>query len=449
MKLDDNNPSTIVAQATASGQAGIGIVRISGNKALTIAKKMLKLTPKPRYAHYGSFFNYQDEMIDIGVAIFYPNPHSFTGEDVLELQAHGGTAVINSLINTTLSLGAVLAEAGEFSQRAFLNGKIDLVQAEAVADLIMASSEQGVQSALRSLTGVFSNKINKLVEKLTNLRILVEATIDFSDEDIDTSAINTIRHQLVDINQQLHGILNNAQEGRLLREGIHIVIIGKPNAGKSSLLNAMTQTNRAIVTDIAGTTRDLLQETIHINGIALHIVDTAGLRQSSNVIEQEGIRRAYDAIKEADCVLLVFDAKEEADLSLIDDEIKNKPLLLVKNKIDLLDNTTKTPSVDGRVEVCISAKYNIGLESLKEQLLLLVGAHNLGEHTVLARKRHIEALKEAQTHLTSANDQLSINHHDLLAEDLRLSANALGKITGQISADHLLGEIFSQFCIGK
>lgn len=436
---------TIVAQATATGEAGIGIIRLSGDKVQDISHKILKRTLKPRYAYYGDFFNAQSVLLDKGVAIFYPKPHSFTGEDVLELQAHGGSTVMNSLLEASLEMGCVLAQAGEFSQRAFLNGKMDLVQAEAVSDLIYASSTQGAQSALRSLSGVFSKQINLLVQQLINLRVLVEASIDFSDEDIDTSEINHIQTQLLAIKQQIQNILINAQAGCILREGIHIAIVGKPNAGKSSLLNALTQHDSAIVTDIAGTTRDTLKETIHINGVAVHIIDTAGLRETNDIVEKEGVRRAYNAIKQADCVILIYDSEQGLDTNLLKEDMQNKPLLIVRNKIDLTQDNNQLL----KNEISISAKHHIGLEALKQKLLRVVGVQNLGEDTVLARQRHIEALKQTRTYLQSATQQLNANSTDLLAEDLRLSANALGSITGYFSSDDLLGEIFSTFCIGK
>lgn len=442
------NIPTIVAQATATGEAGIGIIRISGGLSMNIAQTILGTTPKPRYAHYGDFCDESGELIDKGVAIFYPNPHSFTGEDVLELQAHGGTAVMQSLMQTCLLLGAKPAQAGEFSQRAFLNNKMDLAQAEAVADLISASTKQGAQSALRSLTGEFSAQINTLVQQMTSLRVLIEATIDFSDEDIDTSEIDYMAKTLNTLSKQVGDILANAKQGRLLRDGIHIVIAGKPNAGKSSLLNALTKNDSAIVTDIAGTTRDVLTETIDLNGVPVHILDTAGLHHSDNIVEKEGIRRALVAINNADCVLLVYETGSQPDITILP-EMGDKPLLLVKNKIDINQQHPQVSITNLGVEVAISAKHQLGLESLKDELLSLVGLANLGENTVLARTRHIQALLESSEFLQSATKQLSANSRDLLAEDLRLASNSLGKITGYFSSDELLGEIFNNFCVGK
>ena len=333
---------TICALATAIGQSGIGVIRVSGPLSKIISKKILHIELKPRHAFYGPFYDNEDNTIDKGVAIYFPGPNSYTGEDVVEFQGHGGMSVMRKLLETALIFGARLSEPGEFSKRAFLNGKMDLVQAEAVQDLIQSSSEESALSAVRSLTGEFSEKINHLLSELTSLRVFVEATIDFSDEEIDFLESHQVSTKLKNLKDLLTSILESANQGAILRDGLHVAIAGKPNAGKSSLLNALTKQPSAIVTDIAGTTRDVLKETIHVDGMPLHIIDTAGLHNSEDIIEQEGIRRAYTEINNADVVLLVFDAKDELpDFSILPDLVKNKPIICIRNKIDLINTKSE------------------------------------------------------------------------------------------------------------
>jgi len=406
--------------------------------------------PKARYAHYGSFFNQEGIEIDKGVALFFPGPNSFTGEDVLELQGHGGILVMRSLLESAMVLGAVAAEPGEFSKRAFLNGKMDLVQAEAVADIIDASSEQSARSALRSLSGEFSDQVNALTKALIELRVFVEATIDFSDEEIDFLASGDVKLKVEQIESDIQNILNSAEQGAILREGLTIAIAGKPNAGKSSLLNALTQVPSAIVTDIAGTTRDVLKETIHVNGMPLNIIDTAGLHNSEDKVEQEGIKRAHSEIERADVVLMVFDAQDKIpDLSILPSGIEEKPIILIKNKVDLTGESTGITHSDGQTQLSLSAKQSQGIDLLRQELSSIAGLSDTGEGVLLARKRHIIALESALDSTHHALDQLNNNASELVAEDLRQAAQYLGSITGEFSSDDLLGEIFSSFCIGK
>ncbi|HAE04579.1 MAG TPA: tRNA uridine-5-carboxymethylaminomethyl(34) synthesis GTPase MnmE [Candidatus Thioglobus sp.] len=445
-----SKPTTICALASALGQGGIGVVRVSGPQSGAIAQKMLGHVPKARYAHYGSFFNQEGVEIDKGVALFFPGPNSFTGEDVLELQGHGGILVMRSLLESAMALSAVAAEPGEFSKRAFLNGKMDLVQAEAVADIIDASSEQSARSALRSLSGEFSNQVNALTKALIELRVFVEATIDFSDEEIDFLASGEVKLKVEQIEDDIQNILSSAEQGAILREGLTIAIAGKPNAGKSSLLNALTQVSSAIVTDIAGTTRDVLKETIHVNGMPLNIIDTAGLHISEDKIEQEGIKRAHSEIERADVILMVFDAQDKTpDLSILPSGIEGKPIILIKNKVDLTDESTGITHSDEQTQLSLSAKQSQGIDLLRQELSNIAGLSDTGEGVLLARKRHIIALESALDSTRHALDQLSNNASELVAEDLRQAAQYLGSITGEFSSDDLLGEIFSSFCIGK
>ncbi len=445
-----NKVTTICALASALGQGGVGIVRVSGPRVAEIAEQMLGRIPKSRYAHYGTFFNQDAIEIDKGVALFFPGPHSFTGEDVLELQGHGGIMVMRSLLETAMALGAVAADPGEFSKRAFLNGKMDLVQAEAVADIIDASSEQSARSALRSLSGEFSNQVNALTKALIELRVFVEATIDFSDEEIDFLASGEVKKKIEQIEQDIQTILGSAEQGAILREGLTVAIAGKPNAGKSSLLNALTQAASAIVTDIAGTTRDPLKETIHVNGMPLNIIDTAGLHMSKDRIEQEGIKRAHSEIERADVVLMVFDAQDKIpDLSILPDGVDGKPIILIKNKVDLTAEPVDITHAGGQIQLSLSAKNSQGIDLLRQELSDIAGLSDTGEGVLLARKRHIVALELALGSTRNALAQLNNNASELLAEDLRQAAQDLGSITGEFSSDDLLGEIFSSFCIGK
>ena len=441
---------TICAIASALGQSGIGIVRVSGPLAKSISKKILQTNLKPRYAYYGSFYNEDSIIIDKGVAIFFPGPNSYTGEDVIEFQGHGGTSVLRKVLETIIASNVRLAEPGEFSKRAFLNGKMDLVQAEAVQDLIQSNSDESALSAVRSLTGEFSTKINQILSELILLRVFVEATIDFSDEEIDFLETQEVSNKLHTLEESLLDILQTANQGAILRDGIHVAIAGKPNAGKSSLLNMLTKQSSAIVTHIAGTTRDVLKETIHVEGMPIHIMDTAGLHNSDDVIEQEGIRRAHNEINNADIILLVYDSSDsKVDLTILPDSVKNKPKILVKNKIDLVNLQPSVKKVDDNLEIAISAKNGEGIDSVRDALSDFAGLNSSIEGVFLARKRHINAIEETLELISNAINQLNHGSSELVAEDLRQASRQLGQITGEFSSDDLLGEIFSSFCIGK
>ena len=444
-----NKVETICAIASAIGQSGIGIVRVSGPLAKSISKKILQADLKPRYAYYGAFYD-QNNVIDKGVAIFFPGPNSYTGEDVVEFQGHGGTSVLRKILEITMSSGVRLAEPGEFSKRAFLNGKMDLIQAEAIQDLIQSNSEESALSAVRSLTGEFSIKINQVLSELISLRVFIEATIDFSDEEIDFIESHEVSNKLHTLKESLLDIQQTATQGAILRDGIHVAIAGKPNAGKSSLLNMLTKESSAIVTDIAGTTRDVLKETIHIDGMPIHIIDTAGLHDSDDVVEQEGIRRAHNEINNADIILLVFDSRDsKANLSILPDSVKNKPKILVRNKIDLAGNKSSVKKVGNITEISISAKNGDGIDTVRESLSEFAGLNSGIEGVFVARKRHLDAIEETLEFINSASSQLNSGSSELVAEDLRQAGMKLGQITGEFSSDDLLGEIFSSFCIGK
>ncbi len=444
-----NKVETICAIASAIGQSGIGIVRVSGPLAKSTSKKILQADLKPRYAYYGAFYD-QNNVIDKGVAIFFPGPNSYTGEDVVEFQGHGGTSVLRKILEITMSLGVRHAEPGEFSKRAFLNGKMDLIQAEAIQDLIQSNSEESALSAVRSLTGEFSIKINQVLSELISLRVFIEATIDFSDEEIDFIESHEVSNKLHTLKESLLDIQQTATQGAILRDGIHVAIAGKPNAGKSSLLNMLTKESSAIVTDIAGTTRDVLKETIHIDGMPIHIIDTAGLHDSDDVVEQEGIRRAHNEINNADIILLVFDSRDsKANLSILPDSVKNKPKILVRNKIDLAGNKSSVKKVGNITEISISAKNGDGIDTLRESLSEFAGLNSGIEGVFVARKRHLDAIEETLEFINSALSQLNSGSSELVAEDLRQAGMKLGQITGEFSSDDLLGEIFSSFCIGK
>lgn len=458
---------TICAIATPPGQGGIGIVRVSGPACLTIAESIVGFKPTPRLAHYSAFLNIDGSPFEQGIALFFSAPNSFTGEDILELQGHGGSQIIQNVLKRTIEAGARLARPGEFSERAFLNGKIDLLQAEAIADLIEASSEQAAKSAMRTLQGVFSARINDIVSQLISLRVQVEASIDFSDEELDLESSTQIKNGLLATKKGILSILEGAQQGVLLKTGLTVAIAGKPNAGKSSLLNALAQVERAIVTDIPGTTRDVLQEQISIDGLPLNIVDTAGLRTSSDIVEQEGVKRAKAAIKSADQLLIVLDANEitasvetavSEVLALLEHDSTVELLRhcsVILNKIDLVDTergwTDCIKIQENTIPVlCISAKNHAGLESLRQHLKKCANYTAAGENSFIARERHIISLKGALKHIEIGIDKVSDHSHwELLAEDLRISQQELNKITGDFSSDDLLGEIFSNFCVGK
>jgi len=454
--LDDTN-DTIVALATAAGRGGVGIVRISGSKATGIAQQLLGFIPKPRYAHYCPFMDDSGRQVDEGLALYFAGPNSFTGEDVVEFQAHGGPVVLDILIRSAISLGARIAEPGEFSKRAFLNDKLDLVQAEAISDLINSTSEQAARSAMRSLQGAFSKQVDSLLDGLIQLRIFVEAAIDFPEEEIDFLADSDVVQKLENVEKQVSELLNNAKQGALLREGIRVVIAGKPNAGKSSLLNALAGKDSAIVTDIAGTTRDVLKEQINIDGMPLHIIDTAGLRESDDSVEKIGIERAWDEINQADRILLVFDASthDVSDLDNLWPEFMQrlshkKHVSFIRNKIDLIDKETVQVSSSDYPLLSLSTTQNIGLDSLRQHLKECAGYDSSSEGMFTARRRHLDALAQAQERIKEGKEVLmSHNAGELLAEELRLAQDALSQITGRFSADDLLGEIFGSFCIGK
>lgn len=453
----DNTQDTITAIATATGRAGVGIVRISGPKALNLAKLMLGFEPKARFAHYGPIRDLNGQIIDEGIALYFPGPNSFTGEDVLELQGHGGPVILDLLLKNILDQGIRMARPGEFSERAFLNDKLDLVQAEAIADLIDASSVQAAQSALRSLQGVFSARIDELVEQLIQLRIYVEAAIDFPEEEIDFLADGKVAADLQSILNNLDQVFKEANRGTLMQEGMKVVIAGRPNAGKSSLLNALAGRDTAIVTEIAGTTRDVLREHIHIDGMPLHIIDTAGLRESPDEVERIGIERAWQEINQADLVLMMVDSSETESVSAnriwpeLMEKIPNElSVTVVRNKIDLTGEQPSIEIVDDGTVIRLSAQTEAGIDLLRNHLKSVMGFENSGEGSFMARRRHLDALQRAQEALTHGQQQLAdYSAGELLAEDLKLAQNCLGEITGEFSSDELLGRIFSSFCIGK
>ncbi len=459
---------TIAAIATPPGRGGVGIIRISGAQVPIIAESILGQLPTPFKATHRLFKDKQQKILDDGIAIYFPGPTSFTGEDVLELQGHGGNVVMDMLLKHCVELGARLAKPGEFSERAFLNDKLDLTQAEAIADLIDSSSEQAARSAIRSLQGDFSKAINSLLEKMIEMRVYVEAALDFPEEEIDFLADKSVLNRMQAIKEDLHEIMKKAEQGSLLRNGLHLVIIGEPNAGKSSLLNALAGNETAIVTDIAGTTRDVLRESINLHGIPLHIVDTAGLRESQDPVEKIGIKRALEALEKADLAILLLDATrlsiKPEFLKLIPQSI---PVLKVYNKIDLIekDNTPTEPEkshkkwggvlikdiLEGDNDVIgISAKYKLGIDELKDTIKKKIGYKESTEDTFIARRRHLTALERTKEYVDNAELQLTqFNAGELMAEELRLAQDELGTITGKFTSDDLLGEIFSNFCIGK
>ncbi|MFT2110512.1 tRNA uridine-5-carboxymethylaminomethyl(34) synthesis GTPase MnmE [Marinomonas sp. 2405UD68-3] len=448
---------TIVAQATPPGRGGVGIIRLSGPASLTIAQQIIGFTPQARYAHYVPFKDSNDEQIDMGIAVYFPGPNSFTGEDVFELQGHGGPVIIDMLLSRATELGARLARPGEFSERAFLNDKMDLTQAEAISDLIDSSSQQAARCALRSLQGAFSKRIDFLVESLIHLRIYVEAAIDFPEEEIDFISDGKVARDLSNIQQNLQDVLKEAKQGSIIREGMNVVIAGRPNAGKSSLLNALSGKESAIVTNIEGTTRDVLREHIHIDGMPLHIIDTAGLRESPDEVEQIGIQRAWQEIHKADRILLMVDSNTEPNLdpTTIWPEFVNKlenrnHLTIVRNKIDLIKESTGVNTVNDIPVISLSAKTQTGIENLTQHLKDVMGYDSTTEGGFIARRRHIEALNKTAKFLVSGSDQLhGFGAGELLAEDLKEAQNALNEITGAFTSDDLLGRIFGSFCIGK
>ncbi|MGM0541377.1 MAG: tRNA uridine-5-carboxymethylaminomethyl(34) synthesis GTPase MnmE [Pseudomonadota bacterium] len=453
--MEYDNIETIAAIATAPGRGGVGIVRVSGKKVVAIAQAVLGKLPKPRYAFYGDFLSKEGEVLDKGIALYFPNPHSFTGEDILELQAHGGPVVLQWLLNRVVELGARLAEPGEFSKQAFMNDKLDLAQAEAIADLIDSSSEQAARSALRSLQGDFSREVNALVEATIRLRIYVEAAIDFPEEEIDFLSDGKVAADLQGILDRLHTVFESAKQGALLREGMSVVILGRPNAGKSSLLNALSGRESAIVTDMAGTTRDIVREEINIDGMPLHILDTAGVREATDQVEKIGIERAWQALDSADRVLVMLQAGEAIhaeDQIILDRLPEHIPVTLIRNKIDLIGHApmVEVEAQSQRTVVWLSAKQKLGLELLREHLKTEMGFKQTGEGVFMARKRHLDALQLALSWVLNGQQQLEgFAAGELLAEDLRLAQQALSEITGRFTSDDLLGRIFTSFCIGK
>jgi len=439
---------TIAAVATASGRGGVGIIRVSGPQARSIAEMISGLCPAPRYAHYGVFSDNDKNIIDSGLTLYFKKPFSFTGEDVIEFHAHGGPVVLDLLLKEILRHDARPARAGEFTERAFLNDKIDLAQAEAIADLIAADSEQAARAAMRSMQGEFSAVIHSLVEDLTKLRIYVESALDFPEEEIDFLADDAIADNLKQVQQRLQEVKVSARQGRLLKEGMTVVIAGKPNAGKSSLLNKLAGQEAAIVTEIPGTTRDILREHIQIDGLPLHIIDTAGLRDSDDVVEQEGIKRARQMIEKADRVLFVVDVNDN-DESMIDSLPKDIGLTTIYNKID--KEKRHAEIIETSVtSIYLSAKTGEGIDLLKQHLKNCMGYEQNNEGQFIARRRHLDAIDTAEEHLAVAHTNLhQLQAGELLAEELRLSQEALSSITGEFSSDDLLGRIFSDFCIGK
>jgi len=444
---------TIVAIATAPGRGGVGVVRLSGSKSVAIAKQICGRFPEPRYAQFSHFRDENTEVIDSGIVLFFPNPASFTGEDVVELQGHGSPLVLDMLCQRAISLGARMARPGEFTERAFLNNKIDLTQAEAVADLIDSATDQAARSAMRSLQGVFSAQIDALLQQLTELRMYVEAAIDFSDEEIDFLAEAAVGDQLQTQLKTLDGIAASAQQGRLLREGISVVLAGRPNAGKSSLHNRLAGHDAAIVTEVAGTTRDVLREQIHLGGLPLRISDTAGLHDSPDIIEQEGIRRTQNEISQADHILLVVDdckgmsAEDEAIRAELPADI---PLTIIRNKVDKSGHVVELQKHADMTVLYLSAKMGEGMALLEQHLYHVVGFHPEEEGVFIARRRHLDALERARIAIETGYHCLDgMGAGELLAEELRQAQHALGEITGTFTTEDLLDKIFSSFCIGK
>lgn len=438
-------PDTIAALATPSGRGGIAVVRVSGPLITAIMQEVLGGLLTPRQACHLPFKNTDGSLLDEGVAIYFPQPNSFTGEDVLELHAHGSPVVIDLILQRLVSLGARLAGPGEFSQRAFLNDKMDLTQAEAIADLINASSKQAAVSALRSLQGEFANIIFTLNEKIIHLRTYIEAAIDFSDEEIDFLSDAKISLQLQYILAELKTVQDKATQGSFLRDGITAVIIGPPNVGKSTLLNVLAEKDIAIVTDIPGTTRDVIRDSILVDDLPIHILDTAGLRDTDDPVEQEGIRRTRAEIAKADIILHL----SESENFFTDGEIiEGSKTIFIRNKIDLNNESPSVKKVDKTI-VALSAKMNLGIDLLKQEIKSLVGFQNNAEGIFIARRRHLHALKQSEIYLQNALEQLKEKQGELVAEDLRLAHLALCEITGEFSSDDLLGRIFSSFCVGK
>jgi tRNA modification GTPase len=441
---------TIVAVATAPGRSGIGVVRISGPDLAVLATGLTGGRPPARVATLCDFRGVRGEVIDRGIALYFPAPRSYTGEDVLELHGHGGRIVLQLLVKRCQELGARIAEPGEFTKRAYLNGKLDLAQAEAVADLIDASTGEAARHALRSLQGAFSDRVNELVRQLVDLRVLIEATLDFPDEEIEAMKQADVETRLARLRNELEAVLAASRQGSLLREGMHVAVAGQPNVGKSSLLNRLAGEDLAIVTAVPGTTRDAIRLSVAVNGVPVHVIDTAGLRESEDPVESIGIARAWAAIERADAVLLMVDAtsgETAADRAILGRLPSGVPCIRVMNKIDLIGREPVVIREEGRPSVWLSALTGAGVDLLQEELLGLAGWRDGGEGVFLARERHLAALNQARTHLEQA---MGVTKElELAAEGLRLAQQALGAITGEFHSDELLGEIFTRFCIGK
>jgi len=445
-----NSSDTIAAIATASGAGGIGVVRVSGPLSQAIAVSVLGHCPRARHAAYLDFQQADGDLIDRGIAIFYPNPHSYTGEDVLELQGHGGTALMQILLARCIALGARQAEPGEFTRRAYLNDKMDLAQAEAVADVINAATVEAAKSAVRSLSGEFSQRINTLLSRLIDLRMYVEACLDFPEEEIDFITQGRVADKLDAIIAEMRSVFAKAKQGSLLREGINVVLVGQPNVGKSSLMNQLAGEEVAIVTSIAGTTRDTIKNAIQVNGVPLHVIDTAGLRETDDEVEKFGIARTWRATETANIALLLVDAAHgitETEKSILARLPQEIPKIWVHNKIDVTQEPALIEEKDQATHIYISAKTGVGVDLLKNHLLKLAGYKNNAEGVFMARARHLSALTQVAEHLDLAASQ--INSAELVAEELRLAQEELSTITGEFTPDDLLGEIFSKFCIGK
>ena len=447
-----NESSTIAAISTAQGIGGIGVVRLSGKDALKIAKKICNIDLTPRKAYTCSFKDKKNITLDQGIAIHFSSPASFTGEDIVELQGHGGNVVLNLILNVCISHGAELAPPGEFTKRAFLNNKIDLSQAESVADLINASTEAAAKSAVNSLRGVFSNKINSLLKNLIELRVFVEACLDFPEEDINFINEGNVNKKLESLKKSVIAILDAARQGQILRDGVKVVLIGQPNVGKSSLMNLLANESKAIVTEIPGTTRDPIKSYINIKGVPIHLVDTAGLRETDDIVEKLGIEKTWEAIHEADITLILDDVTDASQN--FEDKFKKKlpkgQSIIIKNKIDLLKQKPSINYENDVPHIFISAKKGDGIQLLEKEILKIVGKDHKVSHKediFMARSRHIDALKKVNGAINKAIKNLEAP--ELVAEELMIAQKSLSQITGEFSSDDLLGQIFSQFCIGK
>lgn len=447
-----NESSTIAAISTAQGIGGIGVVRLSGKDALKIAKKICNIDLTPRKAYTCSFKDKKNITLDQGIAIHFSSPASFTGEDIVELQGHGGNVVLNLILNVCISHGAELAPPGEFTKRAFLNNKIDLSQAESVADLINASTEAAAKSAVNSLRGVFSNKINSLLKNLIELRVFVEACLDFPEEDINFINEGNVNKKLESLKKSVIAILDAARQGQILRDGVKVVLIGQPNVGKSSLMNLLANESKAIVTEIPGTTRDPIKSYINIKGVPIHLVDTAGLRETDDIVEKLGIEKTWEAIHEADITLILDDVTDASQN--FEDKFKKKlpkgQSIIIKNKIDLLKQKPSINYENDVPHIFISAKKGDGIQLLEKEILKIVGKEEKASHKediFMARSRHIDALNKVHGAINKAIKNLEAP--ELVAEELMIAQKSLSQITGEFSSDDLLGQIFSQFCIGK